>query len=115
MKSTLISIFMIAYCAWNIRVELPEHRHPVILLGNIPVRIVHKGGLSHDFLSVIVEGNGKVCLFPVKMIKSAHTNQSTISEKMCPFSLIEIQHLQCRNITFGPDVSTTKYTPSKHI
>lgn len=77
---------MIAYCAWDVTVELPEQRHPVILLGHIPIGIVQEGGLGHDFLLVIVESNGKVCLLPVEMIKTAYVNKITESEMRMSFS-----------------------------
>lgn len=60
---------MIAYGAQDFTVELSEHRHPIILLGDIPVGIIQEGSLGHDLLLVIVKGNSKVCLFPVEMIQ----------------------------------------------
>ena len=69
-----------AYRAWDFRVELPEHGYPVVLTGDIPVGIVHKGSLGHYLLLVIAEGNSKVCLFPVEMIKGAHMTKITKRE-----------------------------------
>jgi hypothetical protein len=71
---------VISYCAWDFTVELLEHGHPVVLLGNIPVGIVQEGGMSHDLLFVIAEGNSKICLFSVEMIKIAHMNKDDKSE-----------------------------------
>lgn len=63
---------MIAYCAWEFPVELPEHISPVILIGHIPVGIVQESGMGHDLLLVITESDSKVCLLPVERIKNAH-------------------------------------------
>lgn len=63
---------MVTHCAWDFTVQLPEHGHPVVLWGDIPVGIVYEGGLGHDLLLVIVEGDGKVCLLPAEMIPIAH-------------------------------------------
>lgn len=76
---------LIPYCAWDFTVKFPEHRHPVILLGHIPVGVVQEGGLSHDLLLVIAESNGKVCLLPVEVIKITHINKITESEMRMSF------------------------------
>lgn len=82
----LISTCTTAYCARDFLVELPEHGQPVLLLGHIPVGIVHEGGLGHDLLLVIAEGDGQVCLLPVKTMKMAHMCKIMESEVRMSFS-----------------------------
>lgn len=71
---------MIAYCALEFLVELPEHGQPVFLVGHVPVGIVHEGGVGHDLLLVITESDGKVCLLPAERIKIAHTGKTVENE-----------------------------------
>lgn len=77
---------MIAYCAQEFLVELLEHVHPLILLGHVPVGIVHEGGVGHDLLLLITESDGKVGLLPVETVKIAHTCKITGNEMRMSFS-----------------------------
>lgn len=77
---------MIAYCAREFPVELLEHVHPLILLGHIPVGIVHEGGVGHDLLLLITESDGKVGLLPVETIKIAHKRKISENEMRMSFS-----------------------------
>lgn len=86
MKTVLISMGMIAYCAREFAVELLEHVHPLILLGHIPVGMVHEGGVGHDLLLLITESDGKVGLLPVETIKIAHTRKISENEMRMSFS-----------------------------
>ena len=63
---------VVTHCAWYVTVQLPEHGHPIVLRGDIPVGVIQEGGLGHDLLLVIVEGDGKVCFLPVGMVWIAH-------------------------------------------
>ena len=37
---------VVTHCAWYVTVQLPEHRHPIVLRGDIPVGVIQEGGLG---------------------------------------------------------------------
>lgn len=60
---------VVTHCAWHVTVQLLEHGHPIVLRGDIPAGVIQEGGLGHELLSVIVEGDGEVRFLPVGWVE----------------------------------------------